>query len=363
MCHSSLSVLNPKYRSLIKEGALTLDDVVQLPDSRILVPCGHCSACRRQKALTWRGRLLREYDDFCENGGYRTDGIVNTAPVYFVTLTVSNKWRPLVEDSPSKIMRWFFENLRFLTKDKKSLRHWFIVEYGDYVKHTGRIHFHGLFFGLNGLSFSDIRRAWLFGRRVDISRVRSRACMTYVTKYVTKGNAHALVYARTGRFPHLSKIYSSPALGTTLYSDRESDIVRSAQSAGPITVSYKNFSYSVPYYYISKYCNKRSEKILTQRRIINAFLRKLSGWARYFGLDAGCTGVSAANFASGILFLPQRLRHYARLALLESNPDPPSELFARREVRSLLKTLDCYEYDHCRPPRALSELQCALGKV
>lgn len=340
---------------------MTLDEVMQLPDSRILVPCGKCSACRRQKALMWRGRLLREYDDFCTSHGYDPYSNLSLAPVYFVTLTVTDKWRPLVEDSPSKIMRWFFEDLRAACG--KSPRHWFIVEYGDYKRYTGRIHFHGIFFGLNGLTFSTIRRCWRFGDRVDITRVRSRACMTYVTKYITKSNNHALVSAQTGKFPYLSKIFASASIGNSLYVNSSSRIVSCAISMRPITVSFRGFDYSVPYYYIRKICDAISPSIMKQRRILNSFWRQMLGWCRYFAIPGFAIANNSVNFSSGLSYLPERLRRYAHLAQLESNPQPPSIDSAVRSVRHLLKIFDCYEYDYLRPPSAISEIKCALGSI
>lgn len=363
MCHCRLSVLNPKYRALLKEGALTMDEVVALPDSRILVPCGKCSACRRQKALTWRGRLLREFDDYLNSLGITPRDNYLDLPVYFVTLTVSDKWRALVEDSPSACMRWFFEDIRALNNNK-SLRHWFIVEYGDYKKYTGRIHFHGIFFGLGSLTYAQIRRCWRFGKRVDISRVRSRACMTYVTKYITKGNNHALVQAATGRFPHLSKIYSSAGIGSSLYTDSFSSIAKSASLLGPVTVSYMNFKFAVPYYYMRRAMDKVSPHLAEQRRILNSFIRQFCGWLNFFGIKIPSVNFNPnAMFADGVRYLPARLRRYAHLALLESNPSPPSIDFARRQVKQLLKLFSLYEYDHLRPPGFLSEIQCALRAV
>lgn len=337
-----------------------MDEIAQLPDSRILVPCGRCSACRRAKALTWRGRLLREYDDFCSSGGYSDQSPSSLPPVYFVTLTINDAWRPLVEEDPSSIMRWFFEDLRAICG--KSPRHWFIVEYGDYKKYTGRIHFHGLLFGLNGLLFSDIRRAWRFGSRVDITRVRSRACMTYVTKYITKGNQHSIVQAQTGRFPFLSKIYASSGIGASLYTSNEESIVKAARSLGPITVSWKNFDYAVPYYYIAKACNRVSEHIMAQRRILNAFLRQTTGWLRYFGYQVRDT-FSSVNFANALNYLPPHLHRYARLALLEAFPSPPSEMFAVRSVSHLLSLFSDYEFDYLCAPGAVSQVECSLRKI
>lgn len=363
MCHCRLSVLNPKYRSLIKEGALTMDEVASLPDSRILVPCGKCSACRRQKALTWRGRLLREFDDYLESLNIAPADTHLHLPVYFVTLTVSDKWRALVEDSPSACMRWFFEDLRALNGGK-SLRHWFIVEYGDYKKYTGRIHFHGIFFGLGKLSYNQVRRCWRFGERVDISHVRSRACMTYVTKYITKGNNHALVQAATGRFPHLSKIYSSAGIGSSLYTESYSAIAATAASLGPVTVSYCNFKFTVPYYYMRRAMDRVSPHMAEQRRILNSFIRQFSGWLNYFGLKVRSSGQDFASlFADGIRYLPSRLKRYAYLAQFEDSPSPPSIDFARRQVKQLLHLFTLYEYDYLRPPGFVSEIQRALRAV
>lgn len=362
MCHCRLSVLNPSYKKLVKEGILSWDEVSSFPDARIVVPCGKCSACRRQKALLWRGRLLREFDDFCESNGFSTNAPISYAPVYFVTLTVNDRWRPLVEDSPSKIMRWFFENLR--AASGKSLRHWFIVEYGDYKKYTGRIHFHGLFFGLNGLSFSDIRKAWPPHSRVDITRVRSRACMTYVTKYITKSSNHALASVDTGLFPYLGKIYSSAGLGAPLYTDNFETLGRQAASLEPFSVVYKGRKYSVPYYYARLAMDATSSLLAVERRILSACYRKMIGWCRYFGLMvAHLSDSSTVLFSDGLRYLSRKVRHYAHLATMEMNPAPIDIRSARESVRSLLNFIANYEYDCVRPPGGFSQVQRALGSI
>lgn len=362
MCHCRLSILNPAYKKLVKEGLLSWDEVSSFPDARILVPCGKCPACRRQKALLWRGRLLREFDDFCESRGFNSSAPISHAPVYFVTLTVNDRWRALVEDSPSRVMRWFFENLRAVSG--RSPRHWFIVEYGDYKKYTGRIHFHGLLFGLNGLTFSDIREAWPPHSRVDISRVRSRACMTYVTKYITKSSDHALASVDTDRFPYLGKIYSSSGIGSRLFTESAHSLVEQARSLESFSVVYKGRKFAVPYYYARRAMDGFDTALAVERRVLNACYRQMIGWARFFGLlTQTLSRASSVLFSDGLRYLSKKYRYYAHVAVLEDNPDPIDLRSARESVKSLLNFFDNYEYDCIRPPGGLSAIQCALRTI
>ena len=355
MCVCRLSVLNPAYKKAIKEGWMTHDEASQLPDARISIPCGKCSECRRSYSLIWRSRLLAEYDSFCYARGLSPHDPINRAPVYFYTLTVDEVHRNDAETDPSRVMRLFHERYRAVTH--RSFRHWCTVEYGDPIRHTGRIHFHGIAFGLD-CSFSKFRKLWGLGR-VDISRVRERACMTYVSKYVTK-------FDRDRRqFPFAGKVFASAGIGSSLYSKNTNSICEQLLSLTSVSVTYCNYRYPVPYYYARKcLLQKYGESPLRQRRIYNTFFAFARRCLSYFGLiDQYPQFVLKKNvlleIADESLLTPAclRLRH-----IQTSIDDCVGETIdtMTRKIKQHLKLLHDYVFDYLRPSCAVPRIECAL---
>ncbi|AXF52706.1 MAG: replication initiator protein [Microviridae sp.] len=355
MCTCRLSVLNPAYRKAIKEGWMTPDEASQLPDYRISIPCGKCSECRRSFSLTWRSRLLAEYDDFCYQLGYSPFDPINRAPVYFYTLTVDESHRPDAESDPSRVLRLFHE--RYRAACHKSFRHWCTVEYGDPVLHTGRIHFHGVAFGLD-CPFSKFRKLWGLGR-VDISRVRERACMTYVSKYVTKFDRDRK------RFPFAGKVFASAGIGTSLYLKNASAISDQLLSLTSVSVVYRNYRYPVPYYYARKILlRKHGESALRQRRIYNTILAFARRSIAFFGLTDRFTDFTIHENAllslSDESFLSpacQRLRHIQKS--IDSFIGETVFTYTEK-IKQHLKLLNDYVFDYLRPTCSVSRIECAL---
>ena len=152
----------------------------------ILVPCGHCIACRIARSREWAVRLLQEsefWDDFC-----------------FVTLTYDDDH--LV--SPSLVPRdltLFFKKLRRDLGDRK-IKYFACGEYGD---RFGRPHFHAIIFGLGTLDRKLIQENWNKGY-VKVGTLTYQSCR-YVAGYVQKklyGKA-SKYYEDNGLLPPFSR--------------------------------------------------------------------------------------------------------------------------------------------------------------
>lgn len=169
MCLYPRLMRNPHY---INKTAYVCKDKRQL---YVPIPCGNCYECRKQKAQSWRVRMMEE--------------IKVAKYAYFITLTFSNeslqemKERGAEENNgtATKAVRLFLERWRKLYK--KSLKHWLITELG----HTGteRIHLHGIIFPEFPITNELLSRVWKYGR-TDIGKYCNEQTINYIVKYVTK---------------------------------------------------------------------------------------------------------------------------------------------------------------------------------
>lgn len=246
MCLRPLSIANPRYRDYgIERFAFS--------DYYIKVPCGKCSQCRSKRASDWRVRLIKEV----ELGSHRT--------VYFVTLTFDedNLKRFIDTDSPNRSIRLFLE--RYRKAVGKSLRHWFVVEYGE---RRGRFHFHGLIFDPL-VSIPKLRKLWSYGF-VYIERLRGSSGCSYVVKYITKSQAHVGKYS--------GRVWCSPGLGKQYLTAENISLHRlqyeSLDTPGHADLSsgfnnsmyiyLSNYKYSLPRYY-RKHIFNDSERMMITR--------------------------------------------------------------------------------------------------
>lgn len=140
------------------------------PDYYLNVPCGKCSECRKSRRSGWAIRLIKEFEQWPEST--------------FVTLTLDEQWLPIVEREPKKYL------IRYIDRLRKSIgkrpRYFFISELGDKDHHTGRLHFHGLFFGTDKdtMSYALQRSKWPHGNSWT-GYVQYKTCY-YLTKYMLK---------------------------------------------------------------------------------------------------------------------------------------------------------------------------------
>ena len=131
----------------------------------ILVPCGHCIACRIARSREWAVRLLHEsefWDDFC-----------------FVTLTYDDEHLTFPSLVP-RDLTLFFKKLRKDLGDRK-IKYYACGEYGD---RFGRPHYHAIIFGLSPKDKKLIDDNWQKGF-VKIGCVTYDSCR-YVAGYVQK---------------------------------------------------------------------------------------------------------------------------------------------------------------------------------
>lgn len=180
MCLYPKMIRNKKYENNNKNGGR----IPEYKDPRVLlvpIGCGKCIECKKQKANSWKVRLL---EDVKEN----TNGV-------FVTLTFSNeKLNELDKKIDKNIQGYARENAictlatklfreRWRKRTGKSPRHWLITELG----HTGteRIHMHGII-------WTDerdyINKHWDFGFTWVQKKGKSvgGAVANYLIKYMNK---------------------------------------------------------------------------------------------------------------------------------------------------------------------------------
>lgn len=184
MCLYPRKMVNPRYKRNKKNGG----NVPAVPDNRVrIVPigCGVCMECMRQKASSWRVRLL---EDIKEN----KNGI-------FVTLTFSdNSYKKLyqelegtgytgyaMDNEIAKLaVRRFYERHR--KHYKKSIRHWLVTELGH--RGTENIHLHGIVW--TNLPKERIGELWAYGfiwaGYNNRANYVNEQTVNYIVKYVTK---------------------------------------------------------------------------------------------------------------------------------------------------------------------------------
>lgn len=252
MCTTPLRIVNPRYKALRKrltnsEWRDFLDsELDSIVDYYVTVPCGKCAECIRDKAASWRWRLIREYE--CSRSAI------------FVLLTVDPEHLAEVTSDPTAALRKYFEAIREHTPGRKSISHWFTIEYGDSVKHTGRIHFHGLFFfkTKQSLTYNQLRSFWPYGFST-YSPLRGPSGCTYVSKYITKD------FSPTRR--NNGKVFCSPGIGNVTF-DFVSASLRHIKGLPTTTLNLGGFSYTLPYYYYCKFVPESLRRTLnTVRRI------------------------------------------------------------------------------------------------
>lgn len=144
MCLFPRLVPNPKYRPNQKNGGV----VPEMTDGRVAhvpIGCGHCMECRKQKATTWRTRLLEEVKHD-RTGRFVTFTFSPAAMRHLrgevAKMPGGEKLRGYALDNQiAKLaVRRFLERWRRATG--KSVKHWLVSELGQ--NNTERIHLHGI---------------------------------------------------------------------------------------------------------------------------------------------------------------------------------------------------------------------------
>ena len=143
-CAIPIRIINPHYKKIANE---LNEDVYQYEnrdDFFLDVPCGQCSNCLRSRGNQWSLRLQFEYK-------YLTPEAKRNS--YFVTFTLSDEY---INENKSLLIRKYLERIRKHTG--KSIRHWFISEYGAI---TNRFHYHGIIFNFPNRQL--LLKQWIYG--------------------------------------------------------------------------------------------------------------------------------------------------------------------------------------------------------
>ena len=146
MCYSPIYIKNPQkpWTSQVEDWSKVDRKKAEFYDQLsglgkvVAVPCRKCYQCLKQRAREWRTRLIDEYVAPTKVGN------VSTRYPLFVTLTIRPEDYDRVSSDPKAAFRKIFERYRYVFGS--SCRHFIVSEYGDPEHHTGRLHFHGIFF-------------------------------------------------------------------------------------------------------------------------------------------------------------------------------------------------------------------------
>ncbi len=214
-----------------------------VPDAQILVPCGHCVECARDRRNDWFVRLWSHYQRCVEKD----------VPVWFVTVSIDpKKWPnlnvncPGVEDRIAPFIRSWKERFRYLNGGTMPVV-FLCNEFGscgrDYVDRngvvrvtTGALHFHGVIFG-----DLDIRNIGLGLKAThgytQFDPIRGPQCIRYVVKYATKDFSIENPCLR-------ARVFTSPGLGDPTYYFGDSP-------ATPIVI-INGYHYRTPRYFLER---------------------------------------------------------------------------------------------------------------
>lgn len=148
-------VKNPSYTRMYVGGA-------KVPSPYILVPCGKCNQCLKERRLVWLFRLYQES--------------LHSIATYFVTLTFDDtKTLPFLLKEDLQLL---FKRLR---KQGFEFKYYAIGEFGS---EKGRPHYHIVFFSKNKTQleyYEEITRIWKYGF-VDMSVCNQRR-LNYILHY------------------------------------------------------------------------------------------------------------------------------------------------------------------------------------
>ena len=199
-------------------------------DYQILIDCGTCLGCLRDKARSWRVRLLHEHmfgnHDFC------TCLTLTIAPEYYEQFQT--------KAGMASAMRAFIDRLRYYTPGRRSPKRFFISELGE---DRGRLHFHGFVWDCN-IPRRDLERSWRYGF-ICARPLRSARQLSYATKYITKPAVDF----------HKPTIFVSPGLGLSYCNqERWRSWHKKGNANDPLNLycKFDSFVYAMPRYYRTK---------------------------------------------------------------------------------------------------------------
>lgn len=199
-------------------------------DYQILIDCGTCLGCLRDKARSWRVRLLHEH--MFGNHDSCTCLTLTIAPEYYEQFQT--------KAGMASAMRAFIDRLRYYTPGRRSPKRFFISELGE---DRGRLHFHGFIWDCN-IPRQDLERSWRYGF-ICARPLRSAKQLSYATKYITKPAVDF----------HKPTIFVSPGLGLSYCNqERWRSWHKKGNANDPLNLycKFDSFVYAMPRYYRSK---------------------------------------------------------------------------------------------------------------
>lgn len=250
MCLYPRLIKNRKYVANKKNGG----NIPPILDKRVLevpVGCGKCMECRKQKANSWRVRMI---EDLRVNKNAK-----------FVTLTFSEENLQKLDNEIKGLKGYDRDNevcriaiRRFLErwrrKFKKSVRHWLVTELGQ--TNTERVHIHGLLWTDKPMSVIDER--WGYGKTVlgnGKEHFVNEKTINYIVKYLSKQDPVHKEYN--------SKMFVSAGIGNN-YLKRQ-DHERNKFRGEETIETYKTrqgMEYGLPIYYRNAiYNDEEKEKL------------------------------------------------------------------------------------------------------
>lgn len=205
-CLNPVRIKNPRYTkvppSMWRDFSPILTNGLLPDDYYITVPCGHCILCEKNKSRDWVNRMLFEFDQ--------------TKQGVFITLTFNDDSYNKFFNQWNKALSLFLDRWR---KEFPPLRYIFIPDVGE---DFGRLHYHGILFGVSYLPISDVTRVWQYG--YCWLGYCNEKTIRYVAKYVTKPTKEKLQELQISKLP---RIMVSKGLGANYINSKTLKIHKS----------------------------------------------------------------------------------------------------------------------------------------
>lgn len=221
----------------------------------MMVPCGHCIACRLNYASMWSIRMMNESKMHDKS--------------VFATLTYNDENLPEKGTLVKRDVQLFLKSLR-RPHEAGKIRYYIAGEYGE---NYSRPHYHAILFGLGKDDQKEIEAAWEKGF-VYVGNVTDEST-SYVARYITKklSGDKAGEYKKHGVIPEFSIMSRRPGIGSRFcdkfreeLKNRKSVIVKGRQVGLPAYYKQKIFSTDKEKeefrVYLEKYQREQFEKEL-----------------------------------------------------------------------------------------------------
>lgn len=231
-CENPVIIKNPRYKDLSFIDRLdyswTRFNNAFPFDYVLSVPCGKCHACQKRRMRDFKIRLIYECSKYAEG------------ECAFITLTFDQASLVRFKDSPNKAVRLFLDRCR--KHFGESVRHWIVAEYGSL---KGRIHYHGILFGLpKNFNTESLSRLWSYGF-VFLGYVDPQKTAGYITKYITKN----FKYEKSA-----PRIISSKGIGLGYLNEQNIRFHKHNGCFRPYMI-FGNYKVPLPRYYFDKIFN------------------------------------------------------------------------------------------------------------